>query len=68
MKDFSFCCPPLSADIEHLEVKPLEGELSLDDPGRLHTGSQNVFLGGNVMGRCDPRKEKKLHYSNWLKN
>ena len=49
---------PLTADIEHLEVEALEGELRLDDSRRLHASPQHVLLGGNVVRRRDPANEK----------
>ena len=58
-------CAPLPADIEHLEVKSFEGELRLDDARRLHSGSQHVLLGGNVVWGCNPREKIKRFLLNW---
>ncbi len=53
----------MSADIKHLEVKALEGELGLDDAGRLDTSPENVLLGRNVLGGGDPGRKHDEVYS-----
>ena len=40
---------PLTTDVEHLEMEALEGELSLDDAGRLDSRPEDILLGRHVL-------------------
>ena len=40
---------PLTADVKHLEMEALEGELGLDDAGRLDSRPENILLGWYVL-------------------
>ena len=40
---------PLTADVEHLEMEALEGELGLNDAGRLDSRPENILLGWYVL-------------------
>ena len=51
-----FALAPLTSDVEHLEVEILEGEVGLDDAGRLHASPQHVLLRRNVARRGYPEK------------